>query len=116
MHVFGLLVEQGPTGIAAGEIGRRLGLPPATLSFHLRALTDAGLVSARQHGRSLYYSADPAVMHELIAYLAQNCCGASLASDDGRIAIALDRASISRSGRAPFAVPKPNIRPKNRGA
>jgi hypothetical protein len=84
------------------------------LSFHVKTLAAAGLISARQQGRSLYYSSDPAVVRELIAYLVQNCCGAALASNNGELAIAADGAFAMLSKRAMLAVPKPNIRPKNR--
>jgi len=69
------LVQAGPAGRAAGEIGAALGLPPATLSFHLAQLARAGLVRARQDGRFVYYSADFAAMNGLVVYLTENCCG-----------------------------------------
>ena len=74
LGIFRLLVEQGPEGLAAGEIVERLGLPNATASFHLKELTHAGLVTPRQAGRFIYYSANYATMNGLIAYLTENCC------------------------------------------
>ncbi len=74
LAVFRLLVRQGPTGVAAGEIAAELGLLPATLSFHLKELSHAGLVSARQEGRFIYYSADFSAMNRLLAFLTENCC------------------------------------------
>lgn len=76
LDVFRLLVQQGASGLAAGEIAAALGLAPATLSFHLKELANAGLVAARQDGRFIYYSADYATMDRLLAYLTENCCAA----------------------------------------
>ena len=74
LDVFRLLVQAGPDGLAAGQIGERLGLPSATLSFHLNQLKHAGLVTFRREGRSLIYVAEYAAMNGLLAYLTENCC------------------------------------------
>ena len=74
LDVFRLLVQAGPDGLPAGRIGERLGLPSATLSFHLNQLRHAGLVSFRREGRSLIYAAAYGTMNGLVAYLAENCC------------------------------------------
>lgn len=74
LAVFRLLVEAGPTGLAVGEIGASVKAAPATLSFHLKELANAGLVAARQDGRYIFYSADFAQMNALLAFLTQNCC------------------------------------------
>jgi ArsR family transcriptional regulator len=74
LKVFRLLVEAGPEGLAAGRIGEQLGLPPATLSFHLAQLARAGLAQSRQDGRFVIYSADFQNMNELVGYLTDNCC------------------------------------------
>lgn len=74
LATFRLLVEAGPEGLAAGEIGDKLELPPATLSFHLAHLVRAGLVRSRQDGRFVIYSADFDNMNALVAYLTENCC------------------------------------------
>ncbi len=74
LAVYRLLVQQGPSGLAAGEISGQLGIAPATLSFHLKELAHAGLVSSRQEGRFIYYAADFSAMNELLAYLSENCC------------------------------------------
>ncbi len=76
LAIFRLLVQQGPTGLAAGEIGARLTIAPATLSFHLKELASAGLVHARQDGRFIFYTADYAAMNALLAFLTDNCCAA----------------------------------------
>jgi DNA-binding transcriptional ArsR family regulator len=74
LALFRLLVETGPAGLAAGEIGAQLGIPANTLSFHLKTLTQAGLLAARQEGRFIFYAANYAAMDELIAFLTRNCC------------------------------------------
>jgi ArsR family transcriptional regulator len=75
LSIFRLLVAAGPEGMAAGSIGEKLDLPPATLSFHLAGLTRAGLAQSRQDGRFVIYSADFEGMGRLLAYLTEDCCG-----------------------------------------
>jgi DNA-binding transcriptional ArsR family regulator len=75
LDIFRLLVQAGPHGLPAGQIGERLHLPSATLSFHLNALRHAGLVTFRRDGRSLIYSAEYQAMNALLGYLTENCCG-----------------------------------------
>ena len=77
LSIFKLLVEAGPQGMAAGAIGEKLKLPPATLSFHLANLAHAGLVRNRQEGRFVIYSTDFENMNALVAYLTENCCSGS---------------------------------------
>ena len=74
LSVFRLLVQAGPEGLPAGEIGQRLSVPPATLSFHLKELSHADLVSSRQQGRFVYYIANFEHMAALMSFLTQNCC------------------------------------------
>jgi ArsR family transcriptional regulator len=74
LSIFRLLVQAGPQGVAAGQIGESLDVPPATLSFHLKELSHAGLVSSRQEGRFIYYSTDFERMAALMTFLTQNCC------------------------------------------
>jgi ArsR family transcriptional regulator len=74
LDAFRLLVQAGANGMSAGQIGERLGLPAATLSFHLAHLKQAGLVKCRRESRSLIYSAEYATMNALLAYLTENCC------------------------------------------
>jgi len=80
LSIFRLLVQAGPAGLAAGSIGEKLDLPPATLSFHLAGLTRAGLARSRQDGRFVIYSADFAAMNALVGYLTENCCGGASCS------------------------------------
>lgn len=74
LAVYRLLVQHGPAGLAASAIAERLGIAPPTLSFHLKALSHAGLVEARQDGRFVYYSARYESMRALLAFLTENCC------------------------------------------
>jgi len=74
LEIFRLLVQVGPTGLAAGEVAAELKIAPATLSFHLKELSRAELVVARQEGRFIFYSANFERMGALIAFLTENCC------------------------------------------
>jgi DNA-binding transcriptional ArsR family regulator len=74
LTLFRLLVKRGPEGYPAGEIGDRLDLAPSKLSFHLKVLADAGLVTARREGRFVIYGANFDAMNALLAYLTENCC------------------------------------------
>lgn len=74
LAMFRLLVQAGSVGMAAGALGEKLGIPPATLSFHLKELARAGLVSGRTEGRYVIYTANYPAMDELIGYLTENCC------------------------------------------
>jgi ArsR family transcriptional regulator, arsenate/arsenite/antimonite-responsive transcriptional repressor len=75
LAAYRLLVEAGPQGLPAGQIGEALDLPPATLSFHLAHLARAGLVKSRQEGRFVIYNADFQNMNRLVGFLTENCCG-----------------------------------------
>lgn len=83
LDIFRLLVERGPHGLPAGDIATCLALPAATLSFHLKELRRAGLVTCRRAGRSLIYAADFSAMRGLVGYLSENCCRADCASPPG---------------------------------
>ena len=80
LDIFRLLVQAGPDGLPAGQIGERLGLPSATLSFHLNQLKHAGLVTFRRESRSLIYMAEYPAMNALLGYLTENCCQGDPAS------------------------------------
>jgi ArsR family transcriptional regulator len=77
LAAFRLLVEAGPAGRMAGNIGETLGVPGATLSFHLRELLNAGLVESENQGRNVCYRANFQSMNGLIEYLTHNCCAGS---------------------------------------
>jgi DNA-binding transcriptional ArsR family regulator len=74
LSIFRLLVRVGPEGIPVGRIGEELQVAPATLSFHLKELYHASLISSRQEGRFIYYSANFERMAALMTFLTQNCC------------------------------------------
>lgn len=80
LAIYRLLVQAGPAGLVAGQVGEALGIPPATLSFHLKTLAQGGLVHGRQEGRFVRYVADFEAMHGLIDYLSENCCGGDRAA------------------------------------
>ncbi len=81
LDVFRLLVRSGAAGLPAGAIAATLGVPAATLSFHLKELKNARVVDYRRDGRSLIYRADFGAMEALLAFLTENCC-----ADSGRVA------------------------------
>jgi len=74
LDVYRLLIKTGPQGMVAGEIATALEIPPTNMSFHLKALTHAQLVTVVQEGRYQRYRANMALMHDLIAYLTAECC------------------------------------------
>ncbi len=74
LQAFRALVVAGPQGLTPGTLAETLGLPPATLSFHLKELLGAGLLSQERSGRHLIYRAEFARMNALLAYLSDNCC------------------------------------------
>jgi len=81
LAIFRLLVEHAPDGLTPGAIASALSLAPATLSFHLKELANAGLVRDRRESRFIWYQADVSTMTRLVGYLTENCCRASR---DGR--------------------------------
>lgn len=74
LRVFRTLVVAGKDGLTPGVILERLGITPALLSFHLKELVQAGLVSQERQGRNLIYRASFDAMNELLGYLTENCC------------------------------------------
>jgi DNA-binding transcriptional ArsR family regulator len=80
LAIYRLLVARGPEGVAAGEVATKLKVAPATLSFHFKALSHAGLIESRQDGRFIYYTANFATMNGMVAYLTENCCGGDAAA------------------------------------
>lgn len=108
LSIYRLLVATGPDGLAVGAIAGKLALANATLSFHLKELTQAGLTIATPAGRSIIYSANFPAMNALIEYLTENCCAGAVCSPckpsngvcriDKR-KVAAPKKSLSTSGR-----------------
>ncbi len=73
LAVFRILVTAGPRGLPAGEISARLGIVSSSLSFHLKDMLRANLVSGRREGTFIYYSAAIDAIHEVIDLLTETC-------------------------------------------
>lgn len=74
LAVYRLLMQVGPSGLPAGRIAELANIPPSSLSFHLKELSHAGLLSSRQESRFVIYSANFSTMNAVLGYLAENCC------------------------------------------
>lgn len=101
LRVFRALVVAGKTGSTPSTIAKRLKVAPATLSFHLKELTNAGLITQERSGRSLIYRADFQRMNDLLAYLTDNCC---LAEKVAELAPAACRFSGTGAAHTPARV------------
>jgi DNA-binding transcriptional ArsR family regulator len=75
LAVFRLLVQAGPEGMVPTRIAEVLGLPASSLSFHLKELSQAKLLTQTKAGRSLIYAANFDTMNQLLGFLTENCCG-----------------------------------------
>ena len=89
------LLAAGPSGLAAGDVAQRLGVPASTLSFHLRALEQAGLIAPTRQGRSLIYAAQIEPLRRLLGFLTDACCGGdpAMCGDLARLGAGLQRGS-----------------------
>lgn len=74
LRAFRALVVAGPTGLTPGALCEQLGVAPNTLSFHLKELANAQLVTQERQGRHLIYRAAFEQMNALLGYLTLNCC------------------------------------------
>ena len=92
LQIFRYLIRRGPEGVAAGEIGEEFGLPGATLSHHLNALRQSGLVQQTRQGRSMIYAPDFEQMNALLGFLMDDCCAGQCAP-----AATIDASTIRRS-------------------
>ncbi len=74
LRVFRALVVAGNDGLTPGDLAEQLAVAPNALSFHLKELSHAGLISQERQGRNLIYRASFTTMNELLSYLTENCC------------------------------------------
>jgi len=74
LSIYRALVQQGPSGLAAGALSEKLDVPAPTMSFHLSQLSNAGLIKSTRDGRSIIYAADYDTMRQLLNFLTENCC------------------------------------------
>lgn len=74
LQVFRALVVRGETGLTPGAMAEGLAIPANTLSFHLKELSNAGLITSTRSSRNLIYRASFTHMYALLGYLTENCC------------------------------------------
>jgi len=82
LAAFRLLVQAGEAGLPAGVIAERLDVASSSMSFHLAALANAGLIAQRRQSRLIIYSANYPAMNALMGYLTENCCGGVPCTDE----------------------------------
>jgi DNA-binding transcriptional ArsR family regulator len=103
LEIVRLLVQRGRTGLVAGAIAQALALPRTNLSFHLKSLAAAGLVTVTPEGRYLRYRADLEALQGLVGYLTEACCA------DDAAACELDRPRACKPGCGPDCDSKPGM-------
>jgi ArsR family transcriptional regulator len=84
LQVFRALVIAGPLGMTPSTMAEGLGIPGSSLSFHLKELANAGLVTSERASRNLIYRADFAQMNALLQYLTVNCCEGTACAVSGQ--------------------------------
>ena len=82
LAVFRLLVQQEPNGLPVGEISRRLGIVPSTLSGHLGVLKRTGLLRSTRHQREIHYAANLESMGRLVRFMLKDCCDGQVENCD----------------------------------
>ena len=82
LKAFRTLVVAGRDGLTPGAIAGELDIPAATLSFHLKELMHAGLITQQRSGRNLIYRAEYACMNDVLAYLTDKCCQGQACLDE----------------------------------
>jgi len=75
LNIFRLVVQRGDTGLTPSQIIEKLGIANATLSFHLKELVSADLLSVERQSRNLIYRPNASLVQELSGFLLENCCG-----------------------------------------
>lgn len=104
LEIFRLLIQAAPEGLAAGFIGKRLGLCCSTLSFHLARLENANLIHSKRESRNIYYRADPHFARDLLGLLLVECCSQSWKCGGIAALNAAAEAEGSSNGGADFAL------------
>lgn len=99
LNIFRELVQAGPEGLAAGEIARRVGILPSTLSASLTILANAGLAVSNRRGRSIIYAAKYEQMAEVLGFLLEDCCNGSPAVCNPLLAIVSRTACCPQPGQ-----------------
>ena len=98
LTIFRLLVQAGPSGLPAGKVSELTKIPPSSLSFHLKEMAYAEMVSSRQEGRFVIYSANFATMNTVITFLTENCCaGVPCTPDNPACTTVADSAVVTSS-------------------
>ena len=95
LRILRLLVVAGPEGLAAGLIAERAGVSASNVSFHIKELERAGLVSARRESRSILYSVDFGALNGLVRFLMEDCCAGQIG-----LCVSLDDTSICQNSPA----------------
>lgn len=85
LAVFRLLIQTGKEGMKASKIAERLMIPASSLSFHLKELSHANLITAQSEGRYITYRANYEVMNALLGFLTENCCSGATCNDHQKI-------------------------------
>jgi len=116
-----LLVKVGPDGLVAGQIALRLKLAPATSSFHLSQLTQAGLIKPTREGRSIRYAPVLATIDELLAFLEDNLSGGPTEKSPTKAPAKTQAASPKAAAKVPAPskgskAPKATAKTKSAGA
>lgn len=78
LQVIRRLVIAGPAGLAAGVIAEAVNVSPSNISFHLKELEHAGLITAQREARSIIYSANFEMLSGLARFLMENCCAGAV--------------------------------------
>ncbi len=94
LSIFRMLVQAGETGLSAGQMAKTLSIPNATLSFHLKELANAGLITARQESRFIFYAANFPAMNELLGFLTENCCAGNPCGESTRVCCHVEPPSV----------------------
>jgi DNA-binding transcriptional ArsR family regulator len=81
LNVFRLIVQRGDVGLTPKDIVETLGIPNATISFHLKELFQADFIVVERVSRNLFYRPNPTIINELSAFLMDNCCGGKICAE-----------------------------------